>query len=187
MNRLFVVALATVALSAGGPALAQDHQHMPGMSGMKAGPLPQEGGQSAFDAIGEITAMLEADPTTDWSKVNIDGLRQHLVDMDNVTLRARVIMTPVPGGARFDVAGDTDAVRQSIQHMVASHTAMADGEAGRHVVSFPTADGATMTVTGSGDAAQTKIRALGFFGLMTSGVHHQLHHWMMAKGEMMHH
>jgi hypothetical protein len=32
--------------------------------------------------------MLEADPKTDWSKVNISALREHLIDMDEVTMRA---------------------------------------------------------------------------------------------------
>jgi hypothetical protein len=137
--------------------------------------------------MGEIANMLQADPTTDWSKVNMDALRAHLIDMDNVTMQAHVVTTPVPGGARFDISGDTDPVRQSIRHMVASHTSMADGVDGRHEVSRPTQAGASMTVTGRSDADQPAIRALGFFGLLTGGgVHHQLHHLMMAKGEMNH-
>lgn len=148
--------------------------------------LPREAGQGAFAAIGEIVGLLRADPATDWSKIDIDALRRHLVDMDNVMIRARVTTTPVPGGARFDISGDSDAVRRSIQRMVTSHTAMADGEDGLHVVSAPDTLGATTTVTGPGDLAQAKIRALGFFGLLTGGVHHQLHHLMMARGRMHH-
>lgn len=34
--------------------------------------------------------MLEADSKTDWSKVDIEALRQYLIDMDNVTLRSAV-------------------------------------------------------------------------------------------------
>lgn len=179
---------------AAGSALAQDHQHTPGMThaaGMDmaaagATSLPREGGQAEFAAVGEIANMLQADPKTDWSKVDIDALRGHLIDMDNVMMLARVVTTPVPGGARFDISGDTPAIRQSIQHMVASHTAMTEGDNGRHEVSAPTADGATMTVTANGDRDAAEIRALGFFGLLTGGAHHQLHHLMMAKGEMHH-
>jgi hypothetical protein len=36
---------------------------------------PTQPGQAAFAAIQEIVAILEADPRTDWSKVNIDALR----------------------------------------------------------------------------------------------------------------
>ena len=36
----------------------------------------------------------------------------------------------------------------------------------------------------SGDPAQvTKLKALGFMGIMVQGGHHQPHHLMMAKGE----
>jgi hypothetical protein len=195
MTRLSANVLTAAFLSlAAMPALAQEHQHTPGMEHMagmdmsaaKPAALPREGGQAEFAAMGEVSNMLQADPKTDWSKVDLDALRAHLIDMDNVMMRARVVTTPVPGGARFDISGDDDAVHRSIQHMVASHTAMTDGDGGRHEVSAPTAEGATMTVTGRGDTAAAEIRALGFFGLLTGGTHHQLHHLMMAKGEMHH-
>jgi hypothetical protein len=195
MRRFLTLGLTAAALAlTAPPALAQDHQHTPGMvhtpgaemSAAKPVALPREGGQSAFAAVGEISNMLQADPATDWSKVDIDALRGHLLDMDNVMMRARVTTTPVPGGARFDVAGDSDADRQSVRRMVASHSAMTDGHDGRHEVSSVTADGATLTVTAKGDAGQAEIRALGFFGLLTGGAHHQQHHLMMAKGEMRH-
>ena len=147
--------------------------------------LPREGGQSAFAAIAEIVAMLEADPHTDWSRVDIDALRDHLVDMDNVTLHARVTPTSVPGGARFDVTGD-GAVRDSIRRMTNSHAAMVAGETGVHANVEEIPSGVAMTVTSADPAIAQRIRALGFFGVMTEGVHHQLHHLMMAKGEMHH-
>jgi hypothetical protein len=195
MTHLSAAALAAALLGlTAAPALAQDHQHAPGMQHMagmdmsasKPAALPREGGQAEFAAVGEISNMLQADPKTDWSKVDLDALRAHLIDMDNVMMRARVVATPVPGGARFDISSDDDAVRRSIQHMVASHTDMTDGDNDRHEVSAPTAEGATMTVTGQGEAAAAEIKALGFFGLLTGGTHHQLHHLMMAKGEMHH-
>lgn len=40
---------------------------------------PQETGQSAFAALAEIVTILQADPETDWERVDIDGLRRHLV------------------------------------------------------------------------------------------------------------
>ena len=45
--------------------------------------------------------MLEADPNTDWSKVNVEALRQHLIDMDHVTMRSEVAQRVVPGGFRW--------------------------------------------------------------------------------------
>ena len=49
------------------------------------GLVPTMPGQEAFGTIQEIVRMLEADPATDWSKVNIGALREHLIDMDEVT------------------------------------------------------------------------------------------------------
>ena len=62
-----------------------DHAHAHGGEGL----VPTMPGQEAFGTIQEIVRMLEADPATDWSKVNIGALREHLIDMDEVTLRAR--------------------------------------------------------------------------------------------------
>src|ERR1019366_1336233 len=89
------------------PGMMQDH--MGGMMHAVGGHQATQPGQAAFGTIQEIVEILEADPATDWSKVDIDALRQHLIDMDNVTLRARVVTTPVLGGARFDITGDNDA------------------------------------------------------------------------------
>lgn len=61
--------------------------HMPGMQGA-VGSLQTQPGQDAFGAVQEIVALLEADPATDWSKVNLDALRVHLIDMNEVALHA---------------------------------------------------------------------------------------------------
>src|SRR6516225_4871594 len=55
-------------------------QHNMGMHGGMTG-QPILPGQDAFGAIQEIVQILQSDPTTDWSKVNISALRQHLIDM----------------------------------------------------------------------------------------------------------
>ena len=61
-----------------------------GMMGTQSGAAgqPTMPGQEAFGTIQEVVQILEADPTTDWSKVNIAALREHLIDMNEVTLRA---------------------------------------------------------------------------------------------------
>lgn len=67
--------------------------------------LPTLPGQAAFGAISEIVGILKQDPSTDWSKVNIEALRQHLIDMDEVTMRAAVTERSVPAGFVADVTG----------------------------------------------------------------------------------
>src|SRR6266849_4305163 len=58
---------------------------------------PAMPGQDAFGSIAEIVRLLEADPATDWSRVDLERLRQHLVDMNEVVLRAAVKPAQEPG------------------------------------------------------------------------------------------
>lgn len=146
---------------------------------------PREAGQSAFAAIQEIVAHLMADPDTDWASVDIEALRQHLVDMDNVTLRARVETQPVDGGARFVVTSDDPTVTASIRAMVPAHAATMDGVEGWHLSAEPAEGGAILTATGN-DEAEPRIRGLGFIGLMTVGMHHPAHHLAIATGQAPH-
>jgi hypothetical protein len=104
MTLLILTLFPTTALGQEVNALA-GHMHVPGMThGGDAGlTAPLEPGQSAFAAIQEIVEILETDPATDWSKVDVEALRRHLIDMDNVTLAAEVEAAAVNGGARFTV------------------------------------------------------------------------------------
>ena len=146
--------------------------------------VPTQPGQGAFAAIQEIVGILEADPKTDWSKVNIDALRQHLIDMNNVTLAANVKSEPVEGGMRFTVTG-AGAVRDSIRRMVAAHAATMNGVDGWGFEASEIDGGATLTVHAPIKDAD-KLHGLGFIGIMTRGMHHQEHHLMIARGEHPH-
>ena len=154
------------------------HQEM-GMQDADA-QRPSEPGQGAFAAIQEIVTLLDADPATDWSKVDVDRLRRHLVDMSNVTLYATAAGTPVEHGISYDVTG-TGAVRESIRRMVSAHAATLNGVGGRTFLAKTNPEGATLIVT-SRDGDVRKLRALGFFGILALGAHHQEHHLMIAKG-----
>jgi hypothetical protein len=141
---------------------------------------PTQPGQGAFAAIQEIVGILEADPKTDWSKVNIEALRQHLIDMDNVTLRADVKNEPIDGGMRFVVTG-AEAVRDSIRRMVTAHSGTMNGVDGWWFEASEVDGGATLTVRLSAKDGD-KLRGLGFLGVLTRGMHHQEHHMMIARG-----
>ena len=140
-----------------------------------------EVGQSAFAAIAQIVEVLNADPATDWSKVDIEALRQHLIDMNNVTLRAEVAATPTSTGARFTVTSPNPEVQASIRRMVVAHAATMNGTSGWTMVAEEDPAGAILTVSGTSDDA-IKINSLGFIGVMTLGMHHQAHHLMIATG-----
>jgi len=177
VDEIMIPAGSTLMLPAAGQTAAQDHAMH------DTAPALREGGQSAFAAIQEITAALMADPATDWSTVDIEALRQHLIDMDNVTLRADVAREDIDGGARFTVTSADPLVQASIRAMVMAHVTTMNGVEGWDMRAEEVDGGAEMTVTGTDI---TRIRGLGFIGLMTVGMHHQAHHLALASGRNPH-
>jgi len=181
-----LTAFAAVAAQASMDHSQMDHAAMPAVQvASTAIPEPREPGQSAYAALGEAVRILIADPKTDWSKVDVDRLRQHLVDMDAVTLRSTVTTTTLPNGARFTVTGVPE-VAAGIKRMVSSHFAQPDVGTGWSFNATPRDDGAVITVTSADPAQATRIAGLGFYGILTMGDHHQPHHLMMARGAMKH-
>jgi hypothetical protein len=143
--------------------------------------VPTEPGQAAFAAIAEIVSILEADPETDWSRVDIEALRQHLIDMHAVTLNAAVTVEPVENGWRFTVSGE-GRTREAIRRMTLAHAAVMGADGPWRFEAEERPEGAALTVRADDPAEVGKIRALGFVGVMTAGMHHQTHHLMIARG-----
>ena len=147
--------------------------------------LPAEPGQDAFGTIQEIVTLLEADPQTDWSKIDIEALRQHLIDMNEVTLHAAVETKPQSNGMTLFVRGDGRTL-QAIKRMVPAQAKELGKIAAWEANADDRADGVALTVTSASPLQVTKIRALGLVGLMVQGGHHQMHHLLIARGEAMH-
>lgn len=183
----FLVPAAAFAQSATDNSSTMSHGSMDHsrMHAEVAGPSPTEPGQSAFAAIQEIALLLESDPHTHWSKVTIDALRNHLADMDAVTLHAKVEGQPVEGGMKFVVTGG-GPVAESIRRMLTAHAATMSGVNGWQLTAVETAEGAVLTVIVP-PKDQMKLRGLGLFGVLTVGMHHQEHHLMIARGDSPHH
>ncbi|MEL6751382.1 MAG: hypothetical protein AAFO70_04815 [Pseudomonadota bacterium] len=153
--------------------------------GDTAASAPREAGQSAFAALSEIVSLLSADPTTDWSKVEIDALRRHLVDMSEVTLNARVERELRPDSLRFIVTGAPRTVA-AIKRMVPAHAAVMNEKSSARFETEVIENGVVLTLRNLSDAERSKFEALGFFGFMATGAHHQPHHLAMARGEPVH-
>jgi hypothetical protein len=163
-----------------GPHGAMHRQHHP-----DPGRLTQPG-QDAFAAMAEVVRFLELDPATDWSKVDLGRLRQHLIDMNEVVLRAAVVATPVPGGLTMDVTG-SGRTAPSIRAMVVPHAMELERMPAWSAKTEPLGDGVRLIViarAASDSATVAKIRGLGFAGLLVQGGHHGPHHLAMAKGEL---
>lgn len=142
-------------------------------------------GQDAFGAIQEIVAKLDADPKTDWSKVNLEALRQHLIDMNEVVLRADATARPIDGGLEIAVTGSGRTLA-AIQAMVPEHAREINGLNGWSARTEPMESGVLLFVTAIDAKEVQHIRGLGFIGILVSGAHHQAHHLAMAKSEFSH-
>lgn len=138
-----------------------------------------EPGQGAFAALSEVVSALRNAPETDWSRVDIAALRDHLVDMDMLVTHAVVDASSVDGGVaiRIDLAGQGGG---AASRMVPAHAPVLAMETGWNSHVTKADDHLIWTVTSTENARQ--IRALGFFGLMAVGDHHRDHHLKMAVG-----
>lgn len=147
---------------------------------------PFETGQSAFAAIAEIVQILSDDPKTDWEKVNIQALRDHLRDMELVTTEASVDNQIEGKIVEFNVSGAGN-VEQAVQRMVLAHAPMLQQASGWLVTSELLRGGASMRIQVQTEDELDRVIGLGFFGAMTVGAHHQEHHMQIASGKDPHH
>lgn len=150
--------------------------------------MPGMPGQDAFGAIAEIVGVLDADPGTDWGRVDLERLRQHLIDMSEVVLRAEVKQRPVAGGQAMEVTG-TGRTERAILAMVVPHAAELNRMPAYAARTETIPGGVRLTVTArSPEDSRTiaRLRGLGFVGLLTEGGHHRPHHLAMARGEALH-
>jgi hypothetical protein len=156
------------------------HGGMHGQQSAATG-TPTLPGQDAFGTIQEIVQILQSDPKTDWSKVNIDALRQHLIDMNEVTLHAAAAQRMIDNGIEITVTGEGRTL-EAIKRMVPAHVNELH-EIGWSAKSEDLPNGVRLTVLASEAQPLTKLKALGFMGIMVQGRHHQPHHLMIAMGQ----
>lgn len=162
-------------------SLANEHmghsmQHM-------SSPLT-EAGNDAFGTIQEVVVKLLANPDTNWEKVDLEALRQHLIDMDNFTIHVAVLESkPIDKGLEFTVKATTKDAYGSLQRMFAAHPAILKQESGWQMDVVENRNKSfTVRVTTENASEVAQIRGLGYIGVIAYGQHHQQHHWMMATG-----
>jgi len=126
-----------------------------------------------------------ADPDTDWSRVDLAGLRAHLVDMDRLITDSVVTETDLPNGLLMMATGDAGSIA-TLRRMVPAHAAQLARDDRWTVDPSEVENGVELRVTSDDPAVVARITGLGFFGLMASQDHHREHHLMMALGEDAH-
>lgn len=142
-----------------------------------------EGGQATFAALIEIVAKLEQDAKTDWGAVDLDSLREHLLDMnhlvlDTVATKSLIRDTQI----QFEIRGTAVSI-PSIHRMVPAHSKFIRQSRGWTIESVLNDDGAMLTITVEDKATMNRINALGFYGFMSLDSHHQSHHYQIAIGK----
>jgi hypothetical protein len=169
-------------------ALMDHGAHAAALEKCASSVIPVSPGQAAYGVISEIVRILQTDPTTDWAKVDIEALRQHLIDMDEVTMRSVVARHNVDGGFEASVTG-TGRTIAAIRRMTKNHLAMLDAGPDYHATAVEIPDGVRVTVTArtrADSAAVARVRGLGFAGILVEGDHHASHHLAIARGESVH-
>jgi hypothetical protein len=154
------------------------------MHGQSFGAMPTLPGQDAFGAIQEVVQILQADPKTDWSKVDIAALRQHLIDMNEVTLHAEAVPRMTAMSIPVAVTGEGRTLA-AIKRMVPAHVHELES-LGWKASTEEMPNGVRLVVTANDAAPLERLKALGFIGIMVQGGHHQPHHLMIAKGQLVH-
>ena len=170
----------TILLLSASPAMVMA-QHMQ-MSHSTPLTMP---GNDIFGTIQEAVQKLEADPKTDWSKVDLEALRQHLLDMKAFTEEVSVISKkPIEKGVEIKVHPDTKRAIIALKHLFSMHPAMLKSEKGWDMKATQNGEQWTIICTTTNTSEVEEIRALGYIGLLAEGAHHQLHHWMIVTGKM---
>lgn len=163
-----------------------DSMHQMAMSQEAESPLTAPG-NAIFGAVQEVIAKLDADPATDWSKVDIERLRQHLIDMNRVALDVKVVSADkLADGLQVQVEPANAAAHQSLQRVLTAHPPMLRQETGWQVRVDSLGQDFRLTVTTTKPEEVAKIQGLGYFGLLAYGAHHRRHHWMIATGQHPH-
>lgn len=149
--------------------------------------LPTEAGNDAFGTIQEIIGLLNDNPDTDWTQVNIEALRMHLVDMHDMTMNVNVIsQKAIPNGLIAVIEPTTTRAAGALARVMMAHPAQLAQETGWIMNIDKRGRRYVLTVTTEKAQEVDKIRGLGYIGLMAYGAHHQPHHWSMATGHNPH-
>ena len=145
-----------------------------------------QAGTDPFATLQEVINQLETNPNTDWEKANLEALRLHLVQMEDMTLNVDVVQSLIDKGFKAVVTPTTPRALKSMSTVLSAHPAQMKNETGWDMQVSENNGVFTLVVTTQNIAEVVKIRGLGYIGVMATGSHHQAHHWAMASGNNPH-
>lgn len=145
-----------------------------------------EAGTDPFAVIQEAIKGLEAGADTNWTKVDFEGLRKHLVEMNDMTLNVDVQETDIEDGFKAIVIPTHNRAIRSLSNVLKNHPVMMEAETGWKMKVERVNDLFVIKVTTKKLEEVDKIRGLGYIGVMAYGNHHQPHHKGMVLGNNPH-
>ena len=145
-----------------------------------------ESGTDPFATLQEVITALESNANTNWEKVNIEALRLHLVEMQDMTINVDVKQQHIDNGFQAMVTPTTNRAIKSLTRVLSGHPTQIKAETGWDMQVSNNNDVFTLTVVSKKAHEVAKIRGLGYIGVMAYGNHHQSHHWAMASGDNPH-
>lgn len=145
-----------------------------------------EAGMDAFATLQEVIVALEVNPNTHWEKVNMEALRLHLIQMQDMTLNVDVVQSNIEKGFQAVVTPTTARASQSLAQVLSAHPAQMKKETGWDMQVRNNKGVFTLTIITDKPQEVAKIRGLGYIGIMAHGKHHQPHHWAIASGDNPH-
>ncbi|MGB1091764.1 MAG: hypothetical protein ACPGYX_06555 [Oceanobacter sp.] len=167
-------------------ASSQSH-HAHGGHSMPGMPALTEAGNDAFGTLQEVIVALKNDPNTDWSRVDIEALRTHLIDMYEMTMNVDVVeRRRIKTGSEVLIHPKGQRAVEAMKRVMDAHPAQLALETGWTMTVTSTDEGYLLRTTTKDLDEVDMIYGLGYIGLMAWGNHHQPHHWMMATGNNPH-
>lgn len=143
---------------------------------------PVSAGPFVFAELSRVIDILERDHDTNWDQVDLDVLRDHLIDMELVFSQARST-TEIEGTTiKFSVTSVDPEVFRAAREMATAHGRFLPSSSGYVWKTQATEDVVVIEISAATFDLATKAAALGFFGLLTLDDHHSFHHEMMARG-----
>ena len=143
---------------------------------------PASAGPFVFAELSRVIDILERDHDTNWDQVDLDALRDHLIDMELVFSQA-LSATEIEGTTvKFSVTSVDPKVFRAAKDMATAHGGFLPSSSGYVWKTQATEDSVVIEISAATSDLATKAAALGFFGMLTLDDHHSFHHEMMARG-----
>lgn len=183
---MIALALASLAMPLHAQHHGNHHSEPTHRSGTAGTPLHAPG-HAIFGTVQEAITALEKDPDTDWSQVDVDALRRHLIDMHHVAMNVELVeKRSIENGSEIRVRPMHDAARAALKRVLDAHPHMLKQETGWSMDVDRDGEAFVLRTTAQAPADVAKIHALGYMGLLAYGDHHQRHHWHMVRGHHPH-